>query len=54
MEKRINWSEIIKWAKIILEVVVLISGGMTKETAVNCVAEKFGVSAKRIWLHGGF
>lgn len=54
MEKRMNWGEIIKWAEIIVQIILLISGGMSRNMAVNHVAKKYGISAMKIWKHGGF
>lgn len=42
------------WITIILEVIRLIAGGMSKADAVSSAADLFGVSESEIWRHGGF
>jgi hypothetical protein len=54
MKNALNWGEIIKWAEIIVQIILLISGGMPRNVAVNYVAKKYGISAIKIWKHGGF
>jgi len=42
------------WVKIIAEIVLLIAGGMSKQSAVSKISAKYGVSEDEIWKHGGF
>jgi len=42
------------WIVIILKILELILGGMSKSDAVSYASKKFGVSESSIWKHGGF
>ncbi|MCX7068522.1 MAG: hypothetical protein NTW85_12655 [Methylococcales bacterium] len=41
-------------AVAIAEIIILINKGMSKDEAVAQVSRKSGISASKLWGHGGF
>lgn len=42
------------WVIIVVKIIELIAGGMSKPQAVACAASMFNISESEIWRHGGF